>query len=92
MPRIPTWFEIHNDPEAGHGKRRPQSATHCLGNLFDLALGHDNLFRGDRYRWSARFTVINLINKIALYNFLSTFSGTHYVTPRTFTGEIGFHF
>jgi hypothetical protein len=24
--------------------------------------------------------------------FLSTFSGTHYVTPGTFTGEIGFHF
>ena len=61
-------------------------------NLFDLALGHDNLFHGDRYRWSARFTVINLTSKIALYNFLSTFSGTHYVTPRTFTGEIGFHF
>ena len=61
-------------------------------NLFDLAVGQDNLFRGDRYRWSARFTVINLTNKIALYNFLSTFSGTHYVTPRTLTGEIGFHF
>jgi len=28
----------------------------------------------------------------ALYNFLSTFSGTHYVTPRTVTGEITFHF
>ena len=61
-------------------------------NLFDLAVGHDNLFRGDRYRWSARFTVINVANKVALYNFLSTFSGTHYVTPRTLTGEIGFHF
>jgi hypothetical protein len=61
-------------------------------NLFDLAVGQDNLFRGDRYRWSARFTVINLSNKTALYNFLSTFSGTHYVTPRTLTGEIGFHF
>ena len=61
-------------------------------NLFDLAVGHDNLFHGDRFRWSARFTVINVANKIALYNFLSTFSGTHYVTPRTFAGEIGFHF
>jgi Carboxypeptidase regulatory-like domain len=61
-------------------------------NLFDLAFGQDNLFRGDRYRWSARFTVINVTNKTALYNFLSTFSGTHYVTPRTLTGEIGFHF
>jgi hypothetical protein len=37
-------------------------------------------------------TVINLTKKVALYNFLSTFSGTHYVTPRTYTGEIGVHF
>jgi len=61
-------------------------------NLFDLAAGEDNLFHGDRYKWSARVTVINVANKVALYNFLSTFSGTHYVTPRTVTGELGFHF
>lgn len=61
-------------------------------HLFDLAVGEDNLFHGDRYKWSARFTVINVANKKTLYNFLSTFSGTHYVTPRTLTGEIGFHF
>jgi hypothetical protein len=61
-------------------------------NLFDLAVGHDNLFHGDRYRWSARFTVINVADKVALYNFLSTFSGTHYVTPRAMTAELGFHF
>ena len=64
----------------------------ALRNLFDFAVGDDDLFHGDRYKWSARFTVINLANKVALYNFLSTFSGTHYVTPRTLTGEIGFHF
>jgi len=61
-------------------------------NLFDLAIGHDNLFHGDRYKWSLRFTVINLSNKTALYNFFSTFSGTHYVTPRTETVDLGFHF
>jgi len=61
-------------------------------NLFDLAIGHDNLFNGDRYRWSARVSIINLTNAYALYNFISTFSGTHYVTPRTVTGTIGFHF
>ncbi len=61
-------------------------------NLFDLALGHDNIFHGDRYKWSAQFTVINLANKYALYNFLSTFSGTHYVTPRSYTAQLGFHF
>jgi hypothetical protein len=61
-------------------------------NLFDIAVGDDNLFRGDRYRWSARVTVINVSNKEALYNFLSTFSGTHFVSPRAVTGELGFHF
>jgi len=61
-------------------------------NLFDLAVGDDNLFRGDRYKWSLRLTAINITNKEALYNFISTFSGTHYVTPRTWTAEIGFHF
>lgn len=61
-------------------------------NLFDLAIGSDNIFKGDRYRWSAQLTLINLANNYALYNFLSTFSGTHYVTPRAITAEIGSHF
>jgi hypothetical protein len=61
-------------------------------NLFDLAVGDDNLFRGDKYKWSARIAVVNIANTEALYNFLSTFSGTHYVTPRTVTATIGFHF
>ena len=61
-------------------------------NLFDLAIGTDNIFKGDRYRWSAQLNLINLTNNYALYNFLSTFSGTHYVSPRTITAQIGFHF
>jgi hypothetical protein len=61
-------------------------------NLFDIAVGHDNLFHGEKYKWSARVSVVNLTDKEALYNFLSTFSGTHYVTPRSVTATIGFHF
>jgi len=61
-------------------------------NLFDVAVGHDNIFGGDRYKVSARLTVINLTNKEALYNFLSTFSGTHYVSPRAITATVSFHF
>jgi hypothetical protein len=61
-------------------------------NLFDAAVGDDNLFHGDRYKWSLRFTAVNLTNKTALFNFLSTFSGTHFVEPRNYTAELGFHF
>ena len=61
-------------------------------HLFDIAIGDDNILRGDKYKWSLQFTAINVTNKVALYNFLSTFSGTHFVTPRTYTAELGFHF
>lgn len=61
-------------------------------NLFDMAIGDDNLFKGEKYKWSLQLTAVNITNKTALYNFLSTFSGTHYVTPRSFTAELGFHF
>jgi hypothetical protein len=61
-------------------------------SLFDIAIGHDNLFRGDKYKVSLQLTAVNIANKYALYNFLSTFSGTHYVTPRALTAQLGFHF
>ena len=61
-------------------------------NLFDMSVGDDDLFHSDHYKWSLRLTAINLTNKTALYNFLSTFSGTHFVTPRSYTAELGFHF
>ena len=61
-------------------------------NLFDLAVGDDNLFRGERFKWSLQLTAVNLANNYSLYNFLSTFSGTHYVSPRALTVQIGFHF
>src|SRR5438045_9728934 len=61
-------------------------------HLFDASVGDDDLFHGDHYKWSLRLTVINLTNKTALYNFLSTFSGTHFVKLRRYTEELGFHF
>jgi hypothetical protein len=62
-------------------------------NLFDIAIGQDNVLRHtDRFKLSLRLTIVNLTNKEAVYNFISTFSGTHYVTPRAITGTIGFHF
>ena len=70
-------------------KNPPRTAPR---HLFDFAIGDDNLFHGDKHRWSGQITVINLTNKVALYNFLSTFSGTHYVSPRTVTAQLGFNF
>ena len=83
LTRVPapgTENDDHNPPRIAHR------------NLFDLAIGDDNLFKTDRYKWSAQLNIINLANNYALYNFLSTFSGTHYVTPRAITGTLGFHF
>jgi hypothetical protein len=61
-------------------------------DLFDMALGENDLFHGDKYKWGAQVSAINVTDKYALYNFLSTFSGTHYVTPRAITGQISLSF
>ena len=61
-------------------------------NLFDFSVGTDNLLRTEHKKITLRFTGINITNKIALYNFLSTFSGTHFVTPRAFQVQAGVTF
>lgn len=59
-------------------------------NLIDIGVGTDNLLhREGHVRYTASVQVENLTDKVALYNFLSTFSGTHFVTPRTVIGKIG---
>jgi len=50
------------------------------------------LLRGSKNKLRVRFSVINLTNKEALFNFLSTFSGTHFVTPRAYQLQVGFTF
>ncbi|HML16086.1 MAG TPA: TonB-dependent receptor [Bryobacteraceae bacterium] len=61
-------------------------------NLLDLGLGTDNLYVRERFKVKLQLTVTNLMNNEALYNFLSTFSGTHFVGPRTYEAELGFIF
>ncbi len=61
-------------------------------HLFDLGIGVDNLLHTERAKLKLRFSVINLTNTEALYNFLSTFSGTHFVTPRAFQVQAGISF
>jgi outer membrane receptor protein involved in Fe transport len=61
-------------------------------HLFDIGVGLDSLVRTGRGRLSVRLSVMNVTNKVALYNFLSTFSGTHFVAPRTLMAEVKWTF
>jgi len=64
-------------------------------NLFDLSFGEDNLLRrkdANKQTLSASVTIVNLTNEVALYNFLSTFSGTHFVSPRSISADLTYHF
>ena len=42
----------------------------------------------ERYKLGFRFDVLNLTNTLSLYNFLSTFSGTHFVAPRSYQASV----
>jgi hypothetical protein len=61
-------------------------------HLFDFSVGTDNLLGTEHKKLTLRFTGTNIFNKVALYNFLSTFSGTHFVAPRTFQVQAGVTF
>jgi hypothetical protein len=77
-------------PGAGDNDHNPPRIA--PRNLFDASLGKDNLFHKEHYKVDLDLTAINVTDKYALYNFLSTFSGTHYVTPRALTAKITLNF
>ena len=70
----------HNPPRA--------KARHIL----DLSAGSQNLFKADKWKTTLRVSVQNLTNVAALYNFLSPFSGTHWVAPRTLQVQLGWSY
>ena len=62
-------------------------------NVFNLGVGTDNLLHAEGpRRFTASIAIANLTNVVALYNFLSTFSGTHFLQPRTLVAHVGFVF
>jgi len=61
-------------------------------HLFNIGVGDDDVLHTEKVKMVARFSVENLTNEVALYNFLSTFSGTHFVGPRTYRAELGVTF
>jgi hypothetical protein len=81
-----------NIPAPGKGDNDKNPPRIAPRDLFDASIGKENLFRASRYKVNFDMTAINVTNKFALYNFLSTFSGTHYVTPRTLAAKITLNF
>jgi hypothetical protein len=61
-------------------------------NLFDLSVGQQNIFHKEHFKTDLELTAVNITNEYALYNFLSTFSGTHYVTPRALSAKVTLNF
>ncbi len=79
-------------PAPGTGNNDHNPARIAPRNLFDVSIGKTNVFHTDRFKTGLELTAVNVTNEYALYNFLSTFSGTHYVTPRALTGTVTFNF
>ena len=79
-------------PSPGTGDNDHNPPRISPRNLFDASLGKDNIFHKEHYKVNLDLTAINVTDKYALYNFLSTFSGTHYVTPRALTAKITLNF
>jgi hypothetical protein len=81
-----------NIPAPGTGDNDHNPQRIAPRDLFDASIGKNNIFHKERYKIDLDLTAINITNKYALYNFLSTFSGTHYVTPRALTAKITLNF
>lgn len=80
IPAPGTYDADHNPPRI-----TPRS-------LFDIGFGTDNLFHKEKLKTNLKLTAVNITNEAALYNFLSTFSGTHWVTPRSYTVSLGWNY
>jgi hypothetical protein len=80
MPRPGTENDDRNPPRI------------AVRNTVDMSAGMDNLIRHDNQSLGIRVEVVNLNNTSALYNFLSTFSGTHFLTPRSVTAGVRYSF
>ncbi len=77
IPAAGTYNPDHNPPRI------------AARNLFDAGVGTDNLLHKEKIKTTLKLTAVNITNNAALYNFLSTFSGTHWVTPRSYTVTLG---
>ncbi len=79
-------------PVAGTENDDRNPSRIAVRNVLDLSFGKDDLWTHDRMRLGASIAVTNLGNVDGLYNFLSTFAGTHFLAPRTVQAGIRCNF
>jgi hypothetical protein len=79
-------------PAAGTENDDHNPARIAPHSTLDLGIGDDNVLHTEKVKLTAKLSILNLTNEVALYNFLSTFSGTHFVTPRSLTLTTGIVF
>jgi hypothetical protein len=81
LPQTGTQNDDHNPDRV-----KPRS-------VLNIGFGTDNLLhREGPRRITASVQIENIANKVAVYNFLSTFSGTHFLQPRTVVAKVGYVF
>ena len=85
--------KLINLPQSGEGNDDHNPARVKPRNVLNLGFGTDDLLHKEGHRHvTASVEFANLTNVEAVYNFLSTFSGTHFIQPRSITGKIGYTF
>lgn len=77
-------------PQTGTGNPDHNPDRVLPRNVLNIGVGTDNLLHQEGHRrLTASVQIENVTNKVALYNFLSTFTGTHFLQPRTVIGKVG---
>ena len=80
-------------PAAGTGNNDHNPDRVKPREVLNLGFGTDNLLHREGHkRVTLAVDIANLTNKVAAYNFLSTFSGTHFLEPRSATARFGLVF
>jgi hypothetical protein len=87
------WPKLLTLPQTGQENNDHNPDRVKPRSLIDVGVGIDNLLHAEGpQRILLSLTMANLANQVALYNFLSTFTGTHFVAPRTVQASLGFAF
>ena len=78
--------------EYGRPSLRGRTTDELLGKLPAGSFWRLGSNESTTFKTDIDLTAVNVTNEYALYSFLSTFSGTHYVTPRALTAKVTFNF